>query len=674
MAPMAKENEVLTAPAEAARRSAPAVEAAAKTQAVALELPVSVNGARTVDGSDKREPFSEATKTVLVFGNGAVIRLQVPVAPGQLLFLTNENTKKEVVCQVVKSKNYRNVSGYVELEFTEPVVGFWGMRFPSDRIGPAAPVAGPAATPQPPLASRAPQAPPAARPDAAANFNALKALTASSALSELPTEPVKAANPISNTGANTSAPLASTRPAATTAASPVTPQEAALAVSHPTSDALKQQTARLQEQLSSMAFTEKPREKAKTETVAPNEAQETAAKVLEFAKAETPRAATQTPVDVQPRTVTPSAKQAQQASNPSKSPLEAEEVKIPSWLEPLARNAAAVSAAEAPPLKEEHPFKELPIFSTGAVAEPLADSAPPAAETDSRPFNPTFLVAEEEPLTAPPSRSSKGILIGTIAAGLVVGAAGLAWYLRNQSGSSQLTAAAAITSPATVAQTPPQSLNTSAPISSLPAGPQNPASTTNTLTTANVATAIAAAKVNSAVAKTPQPAPPQAPIPVPVQPSQKKPALGNVHLAAPNVNGKRGKSVSADEPGIAFNGSEAPASANLGALASTKQPEAPEAPAEPRPVGGDVTPAKLLSSVGPVYPQLAKNQRVSGDVKMDALIDATGRVTTMKVVSGPALLHQAAMEALRQWKYQPAKLDGKPVSMHLTVTLQFRLQ
>src|SRR6266581_219470 len=58
---------------------------------------------------------------------GAVIRLSSSVAPGQLLFLTNEKTKKEVVCQVVKSKNYRSLSGYVELEFTESVVGFWGM-------------------------------------------------------------------------------------------------------------------------------------------------------------------------------------------------------------------------------------------------------------------------------------------------------------------------------------------------------------------------------------------------------------------------------------------------------------------------------------------------------------------------------------------------------------------
>jgi protein TonB len=104
---------------------------------------------------------------------------------------------------------------------------------------------------------------------------------------------------------------------------------------------------------------------------------------------------------------------------------------------------------------------------------------------------------------------------------------------------------------------------------------------------------------------------------------------------------------------------------------SGKQPAAPEMPL---PIGGDVKPAKLISSVSPVYPALAKNQHVSGDVRLDALIDANGRVTTMKIISGPTLLHQAAMDSLRQWKYQPAVLDGKPVPMHLTVTLQFRLQ
>ena len=144
MPPTTRENEIPADAAEA-RSGAVATNGDTKQQPVALEVPVTVNGARTIEG-DKREPFSETTKTVLIFGNGAVIRLTSSVAPGQLLFLTNERTKKEVVCQVVKSKNYKNVSGYVELEFTEPVVGFWGMRFPADRIGPP-PQAAPAATP-----------------------------------------------------------------------------------------------------------------------------------------------------------------------------------------------------------------------------------------------------------------------------------------------------------------------------------------------------------------------------------------------------------------------------------------------------------------------------------------------------------------------------------------------
>src|SRR4029077_16896628 len=100
-------------------------------QPAAAEIPVTVNGARAVAGSDKREPFSENTQTVLVFLNGAVIRLSSLVSPGQLLFLTNGATKKEVVCQVTKSKSYSSASGYVELEFTEASPGFWGMRFPS---------------------------------------------------------------------------------------------------------------------------------------------------------------------------------------------------------------------------------------------------------------------------------------------------------------------------------------------------------------------------------------------------------------------------------------------------------------------------------------------------------------------------------------------------------------
>jgi protein TonB len=99
-----------------------------------------------------------------------------------------------------------------------------------------------------------------------------------------------------------------------------------------------------------------------------------------------------------------------------------------------------------------------------------------------------------------------------------------------------------------------------------------------------------------------------------------------------------------------------------------------KAPAVPIPVGGDVKPAQLIKSVAPVYPPLAKTQRVTGNVTLDALIDVSGNVAQVKVISGPPLLHQAALEAVKQWKYTPAQLDGNPTSMHLTVTVQFRNQ
>jgi len=137
---------------------------------------------------------------------------------------------------------------------------------------------------------------------------------------------------------------------------------------------------------------------------------------------------------------------------------------------------------------------------------------------------------------------------------------------------------------------------------------------------------------------------------------------GGSNDSAPNVS----------EPGIAMenSGTSSTGAAVNGGLAGSRGAQ----PAAPVPIGGEVKPAQLLSSTQPTYPQLARTQRISGDVKIDALIDEHGRVTGMKVISGPAMLHQSAMDALRQWKYRPASLNGEPVSMHLLVTIQFRLQ
>ena len=124
-------------------------ETPARPQPVAIEIPVTINGARTVEGSDKREPFSEKVQTVLVFSHGAVIRTSTPLVPGQLLFLTNEKTKNEVVCQVIKSKGGGPGGAYVELQFTAPAPGFWGLRM----------AGAPAATPAPPQSGARPVAP-----------------------------------------------------------------------------------------------------------------------------------------------------------------------------------------------------------------------------------------------------------------------------------------------------------------------------------------------------------------------------------------------------------------------------------------------------------------------------------------------------------------------------------
>jgi TonB family protein len=116
-------------PKEGKKANGEVPQRAMRANPVALEVPVSVAGARPVASKDKRELFTEETATVLVFKDGAVIQLSAAVAVGQLLFLTDKRSKKEVVCQVVHKRSHRPTSCFVELEFTEPEENFWGVSF-----------------------------------------------------------------------------------------------------------------------------------------------------------------------------------------------------------------------------------------------------------------------------------------------------------------------------------------------------------------------------------------------------------------------------------------------------------------------------------------------------------------------------------------------------------------
>jgi general secretion pathway protein A len=90
-------------------------------------------------------------------------------------------------------------------------------------------------------------------------------------------------------------------------------------------------------------------------------------------------------------------------------------------------------------------------------------------------------------------------------------------------------------------------------------------------------------------------------------------------------------------------------------------------------VGGGLQPPKLISSTPPTYPPRARLDQVQGVVVINALVDENGKVTEMQVLSGPSGLTGAAVEALRAWKYEPARLAGQPIATHIKVSINFNL-
>jgi TonB family protein len=661
--PSLKERDVNSALESAAARAGDIVgnSSTNRQQPVALEVPVTVNGARQLDGSDKREPFSESTKTVLVFDNGAVLRLGSAVAPGQLLFVTNEKTKKEAVCQVLNSKNYSNSNGYVEVQFTEPVSGFWGLRFPADRSAAGSAVR----SASDPYGS--------AYSGGGMEGNAPMVVAAELEMSNPAVERFKAElkseDRSSSRAGLLDSPELSIEPA-------------------------KLQGNRLQEQLSARLFVgqqsspeERPAQDSNSKALS-----DTTAKLFELAEANSIGVAPEKPAASAPM-------ESVMRGNIAANSLPAEELKVPSWLQPLARNAANPAAAEEKPAEIARPSQPEPKSS-------IQEKPPKAPErklkTVERPvFENTLLGQSTARANVSGARSNKGLLITIIAAGVLVTAAGATWYVRQSSepaptqstlgNVAPATATGIPTAPASTAAAPestavsseqvvPGAQNDSVALTNQ--GPHGNAASGTPLnassTSAPAQPAVRTAVITEKVAKpnSGADAASAAATFVPeesVGPEPKKPGLGKVRPVKPKVSRNR-QSNGIAEPNLTAAEQAVPIESSLGNGLLGGNSSQPAAPAAPAAVGGDVKPATLVSSVPPVYPPMAKGQHIAGDVRIDALIDAHGRVSAMKVVSGPTILQSAAMDALRQWKYQPATLNGNPVAMHLTVTIQFHLQ
>jgi len=102
-------------------------------------------------------------------------------------------------------------------------------------------------------------------------------------------------------------------------------------------------------------------------------------------------------------------------------------------------------------------------------------------------------------------------------------------------------------------------------------------------------------------------------------------------------------------------------------------PDAPPPPTQAVRVGGNIKEPKKVHHVNPTYPDIAKAARVQGIVILECTISPQGKVTDHKILRGIPLLDQAAVDAVKQWIYTPTLLNGVPVPVIMTVTVNFKL-
>jgi TonB family protein len=446
---------------------------------VCIEVPVTVHGDR----------LSEPTRTVIVFSDGAVLRLVKAANPGQLVFLTNEHTKESIVCRVVASKTYPNVAGFIELAFTRPSPAFWGIHFPG-------------------------------------GVAESQSASAATVRSQVPSQ----ARPSPSAAPHSPLPSVSPRASAPASINPVPLAEGITAAEH-----------------------------------------------------------SPAPVAV--------------SSPPARPPAPAIPALIPPDVAPW-----MLTQGHAPAATDPYQDAEIAAFISRLMFE--------------QPETPELIQAARRP----------SVVIPLIAAGLLLAAlAGGGWLLWRHRAHE------------TVANLSPRSANVTAVMSA--PSPTNPS--------------VSAEQPAESLER-------------PNAASEKPAAISHFRLLKPHAKRALSSAKNREVAGIDSVPALPPPLQGPGTLVgvSGSQPAAPEAA---RLTLNKVKTAHLISSVPPVYPPLALSLRVEGDVTLDALIEENGRITTIKVLSGPTVLQQAAVVAVRQWKYEPATLNGSPTPIHLSVTVRFHL-
>jgi periplasmic protein TonB len=541
---------------------------------VALEVLVNVTGANAGAEDGARHLFSEETSTVLVFKDGAVIRLAAPVAVGQLLFLTSKKSNQEVVCQVLKKKSFKANSSYVELVFTEERTDYWGVAFPE----------GAKSTPEFIVQEQVQAEETTAEPE------------------ETPVEPHSAEDV----------------------------------------DALKQEVEALREQL---ALLEKKNiaeaaEKAMAEAQA---AREAAAREMAMREASKAMAALEAQSGH-------SSHQDAPVGSGSHGSSHAEEEK-PALLMPNAPKdtdevARAVVGMSLPVWKlekspEEQLLEEEAASGVKREPEPVAAEVPAeeAAEEllpkPSLDFSQTPKKGKAKGKAAAvkviPAAAKSGKMstarVMALSAVLGLALAGGAWYGKwwellplGKSAASARPSAIKKPSPAKIAAG---------------GGAGKPA----------VAGGGAANSAGSAVAA--------------ASGKAAKDSAANDAADAEDANDAARPGESESSAGERRAAARERAAARKEAAKAAEQLKS--AAADVVPADAPLVAAKLLKAANPVYPPDAMRSYITGDVKAEVVVNASGHVTDVKVISGPKALREAAVTALKEYEYAPATQGGKTV-------------
>lgn len=651
-----------------------------RAQPLSLEVPVGVQGSRRVSlvpgQPDRLEQFSEETSTVIVFPQGAVLRLSAPATQGQLLVVTNRRTHQAVLCKVVNIKSNPNVKGYVEVEFVQPSIGFWGVYFPQDAAKPSASTQPPSLTTTPSRKQQTPELPASASLTHSADKKSGPATAPTHGdfwrggiPGETRSSPAPPVPPASVSQPLPVAPLADPIVPPSTPAAPAAP----LTYSSPLAPPVPPTPAEPPIPTSALiSSTEIP--SSTNEARGVNLAAGVSASPSEFdssAVHEDPWGRDEA-IDVLSSVSSTDSEavlaelKAQPHSDESSTPTS------------LAESVERVEPSAPPPVVE--PIASIPEgfapTGTPVVLNETSTTAPENEELAASLFSNTeveTLVSRlSEDAGAGPAaterRSSHAMVYAVVGALLLLAASAAAYfYVRKTPASAS-------------ASTP-----VAAPIAAQPSEPTADEPPTNAL----VSPAEVETQPSTPEKQEIRPAPPLPkstprvvePHPAPQETTPKlgwKPEAFTGKIAARAAQPASASGESIAPPDLGNSASAAAPSGEKaaeiqGLLPANSALPPPAAPSEPLRVGGKVKAPRLLSRVVPVYPSSARRIGLEGDVVVDAVIDPAGNVKTAKAISGPTLLRAAALDAVRQWKYEPSRLDDQPVSVQMSVTVQFRL-